>query len=175
MKSNKCNSLVLFVFLLASCQGVQQKMSENKVDSTTIVNHTNDSINNKLRADSLNNKNAIKNATVSCDSLLTLLIKSSNIENIKGLSSKANGFNKGVLSIKIYYFNPEVSQEMTYETLLLNIREKQLIEFKDNGSRIFLKYDTTIFNRLISNCNFYEKNNDDQGTYGTLDSDFNAK
>ncbi|HEV2355256.1 MAG TPA: hypothetical protein VGR89_13495 [Puia sp.] len=99
-----------------------------------------------------------KNTTVSCDSLLTLLVQTSSLDKSEkqGFQVQTDDVVKGVLKIKITNRN-ELGVDVPIALLDLDIKKRSLTDVTPNHDKpVELRYDTTVFNTIVKNCKVVE-------------------
>jgi len=159
MKINTGLSCLFVIFFLNYCAGIQEKKTNKDITDSIVSGASKKSIDSVKKDLVINKRPRYKNLdSISCDSLLTLLVLSSSLDTMfkKGLSVVPDGVIKGVLSIKITRKN-EFGDDKTFALLDFDMGKKQLNDVTaspDHPTK--LQYDSIIFNSITKNCRLVE-------------------
>jgi hypothetical protein len=158
MKLNAILFILTVIPVLCSCtRNKKPKSTDRSYDSTSIKSAKSKS-HVRITGDTTGLLGSNKLDTISCDSLLTLLVETSSLDKkyIQGFKVQQDDVSDGILKIKITNKNEE-GNDIALVWLDLDLKKKLLNDVTPDADKpIKLKYDTIIFNKILEKCRLIE-------------------
>jgi hypothetical protein len=150
----------IIVILLSCKQHTSQSI--NKIDNPAVDSSLNIISKNTDTLNKINyvNKNLmqVKDSTFSCHELLLLLVKSSSFDpEMKRLrfDIRIDEVVKGVATLELTIKNEERNEDVALSWLEMDFNKKELRDVTvDPDKPIQLKYDSSLFRKVVENCKF---------------------
>lgn len=142
-------TIFCFLLVLVSCTSPNEKTDSVKQD-TVITN-------NQKLTDSANTENkADEQKMINCNSLLKELIIRSNFDTTNSLLDcivTVDSYENKVYLLKIGVYNSELQNESAIGWIAFDVNKVQLRDVTiDPEIPRYLKFDTVLFNKVISQC-----------------------
>jgi hypothetical protein len=160
-----CNLFFVVMVLLVCCKehASLPNKNENNTKRDSLYSKLIDTSAKKTAIMNFNTSKESKNdsndnSKMACNDLLLLLIKKSSFNSeVKKFKFKVfvDELSAGIATLKITLRNTERNEDMVISWLKMDTKRNKLLDITvDPDNPIELKYDTTLFKRIVNNCKF---------------------